>query len=225
MEKQSREIEILNTSLLFKILSEILFHIVFFVQSIVYLLVYQIKIEGRKNLTSVDKGILIANHLHYLDPGFAAQAVWPRRTYFTGLEDTFTNNRFFSYFIRALGGLPIPKKNPGRIVKVIGSILDNSNRFIHIFPEGELLIANRELQSFQKGAFSLAYFFEVPIIPIVEVQQKRRFWPAPKIIMIIGSPIYPSAYHELCDSKEERIKKMKRDARSFMQDTINLYFD
>ncbi len=225
MEKQNSEITILNTSPLFKIFSGILFFIVFCVQTIAYLLIYQLKVEGKENLTSMKQGILISNHLHYLDPGFAAQAIWPRRTYFTGMEKTFTSSKFFSLFIRALGGLPIPQKHPGRIVKVLGSILKNTNRYLHIFPEGEMLIRNKELQPFQKGAFSLAAFFEIPILPIVEIQKKRRFWPAPKIIMIIGKPMYPSDYLTSHHTKEERIAAMESDAKSFMQRTINLYFD
>jgi hypothetical protein len=44
------------------------------------------------------------------------------------------------------------------------------------------------LLEFQEGAFSLACFFEVPVIPVVITQKRHRFWPFVTIRVFIEQP-------------------------------------
>lgn len=188
MEKQNREIKLLNGSLLFSIASFLVFYFVFLLQSIVYRLFFGYEVKGKENLKSIEKAVFVSNHCHYLDPGFIASAVFPKKIYFTGLERTFAI-RGLSLFIRLLRSLPIPEDNPGRIVKSAGRLLNAKKPIsIHLFPEGTMLQKNTQLHDFHSGAFSLADFFKVPVVPITEMQIERRFF-FPKIILHVEKPI------------------------------------
>lgn len=188
MEKQNRKITLLNESRLFTVASSLVFHFVFLLQTIVYHLFFGYTVKGKKKLKSIEKAVFISNHCHYLDPGFIASAVFPKKIYFTGLEKTFRIHGF-SLFIRLLRSLPIPEDNPGRIVKSAGKILNAKKPVsLHLFPEGNMLQKNTHLHDFQTGACSLADFFKVPVVPITEVQIQRRFF-FPKIILYIENPL------------------------------------
>lgn len=190
-------------------------------QWIVFPIFFRIKIIGKNNLKKCTNAITISNHCHYLDPGLIAFAVCPRRIYFSGLENTF-NNPFFSFFIRCLGGFPIPNNNPGRIIKPIGKKLKKDKTFIHIFPEGELFSGNQLIKPFKTGCISLSLFFNTPIIPIVEIQKKKFSFLPPKVIIVIGEPIF---FSETSFNKERKksYKILTEEIRITMQDMINLY--
>ncbi len=224
MERPHREITIVPKSPFFRVISEINFHIVFLIQAAAYFLLFGISVRGRKHLRTVEKCIFISNHIHYLDPGFIAHAVWPRRTYFTGLEETFRGNRFFSFFIRTLGGFPIPEDNPGRIVREVGTIIRETSRQVHLFPEGKMHGDHASLLPFMPGAFSLACFFDIPVIPIVEVLRPRKHWPFPKVTLLIGEAVYPGEFRAGSSSKRETSARMQAALERRMQETLNLYF-
>ncbi|MCF7933174.1 MAG: 1-acyl-sn-glycerol-3-phosphate acyltransferase [Spirochaetia bacterium] len=223
MERPNSTITIFHTSRLFTTISEIIFHIVFILQSVVYVCCYRFRVRNRKHLKHTGQVIFVSNHLHYLDPGFVAEAIWPKRTYFSGLEETFTKNRLFSFFIRCLGGFPIPQDQPGRIIKPIGHILQQTDRSIHLFPEGRMFPHNENIAEFNSGAFSLALFFDLPVVPITEILRKRPFWPFPQVIMVIGTPVFPSEFNDPSASRAEHIEQFKDAVLLQMRETVSLY--
>ncbi|MGM0432356.1 MAG: lysophospholipid acyltransferase family protein [Spirochaetota bacterium] len=220
MERKNRPIKIFYRNPAVRFLFEIVFLITFLAQSIVYFVLFQLKVHGKEKLKAIESGILVSNHCHYLDPGFIAAAVWPKRVYFAGMEKTFRSNKLFSLFIRSLGGFPIPEGNPGRIVRPVGDTLRNTQRFVHFFPEGELHEYTTQLLPFQTGAFSLAYFFSVPVIPITEVQKKRKLWPLKRIELFIGDPMsLPYTEHAL-QTKKEYLSYVCTEVRKTMEQQL-----
>ena len=128
----------------------------------------------------------------------------------------------FSLFIRLLRSLPIPEKNPGKIIKPIGKLLRKKTPYsVHFFPEGEMLSGTQALREFKTGAFSVSRFFNIPIIPIVEIQIKRKFFP-PKIIIFIEKPLYASAFNEY-NSKKGNCEAAANYAFTVMEKRLNLY--
>jgi 1-acyl-sn-glycerol-3-phosphate acyltransferase len=209
--------KIFYTSFPVRIVFESVFMITFILQSVVYRLLFAYRVSGRHHLKDIDHAILVSNHNHYLDPGFAASAVWPRRCYFSGLEQTFRTNRIFSFFIRALGGFPIPENTPGEVVRPIGRILSRTRRFIHFFPEGRLHPYQEQLLDFQEGAFSLACFFQVPVIPVVITQKKHRLWPFTAIRVFIEKPC-------ICDEslgKKEAVRQLSQTTAQLMRQRLH----
>ncbi|MBL7005531.1 MAG: 1-acyl-sn-glycerol-3-phosphate acyltransferase [Spirochaetia bacterium] len=221
MEKQGGEITIIPESKLFSILSRIVYSFVFLLQLIVYPILFSFQVRGRSNLKGIRNAVFISNHCHYLDPGFIAAAVWPKKVFFTGMEKSFKIPGF-SLFIRLLRSLPIPEKNPGKIVRPIGNLMHKHTSYsVHFFPEGEMLRGSQTLRDFKTGAFSISRFFNIPIIPIVEIQIKRKFFP-PKIIMFIEKPLYASAFNEY-NSKKKKCAAAANFAFSVMEKRLNLY--
>lgn len=221
MEKQGSEITIIPESKLFYILSRIVYSFVFILQLIVYPLFFSFRVKGRSNLKGIRNAVFISNHCHYLDPGFVAATVWPNKVFFTGMEKSY-KNPVFSLFIRLLRSIPIPEKTPGKIIRPIGNLLHRSTpHSVHFFPEGVMLNGTQTLRAFKTGAFSVAHFFTIPIIPIVEIQIKRKFFP-PKIIMHIEKPFYVSTFNEVY-SKKNKCEAAANYAFSVMEKRLNLY--
>jgi 1-acyl-sn-glycerol-3-phosphate acyltransferase len=219
VERTNRPITIFYHALPIRILFEAIFFITFLAQSVAYRMVFGYKVSGTTHIKNIKHGILVSNHCHYLDPGFIASAIWPRRCYFSGMEQTFRGNILFSWFIRALGGFPIPDEHPGRIVRPIGEILKKKRRLIHFFPEGSMHPYHEHLLEFKTGAFSLANFFGVPVIPIVEIQRKRRPFPFAAIEMHILQPIYPDP----ALGRDAAIKDMQNRTEASMRKKLNQF--
>lgn len=211
---------------MFSIPSKIVFMIVFLLQTIVYHALFGFSIKGKKHLTVLTgKAILISNHSHYLDPGFVAQAIWPRRTLFTGMEKTFKMNRMFCWFISALGGVPIPDSNPGTIIKTANTIISDTPYFIHLFPEGEMTQRNRTLKPFKPGAFCLSVENDIPIIPIIICRSRRKLLPLDKITCYIEPAIYPPHIDlGTKGSKKHIVHSFSESTRALIQEKLNLYF-
>lgn len=220
MERPHREMKVYSHTPLHGIISWILYHLIMALQWIVYPTLFSIRVIGRHNLNQVTNGIIVSNHCHLLDPGFASYAIWPKRVYFTGMEETF-RIPVFSWFIRTLGGMPIPRRHPGRIVRPIGTIL-SCNAFVQIFPEGELDQGSQRVRPFLTGFSSLANFFEVPVIPITEVIVSRKFLPA-RVTLVIGEPIDMRRFHTQGVSRSTANKLATEYVRDLIQQTILLY--
>jgi len=221
MEKQGSEIVILPESKVFSVISRIVYGFVFLLQLIVYPLLFSFRVKGRQNLKGIRNAVFISNHCHYLDPGFVAASVWPHKVFFTGMEKSY-DNRGFSLLIRLLRSFPIPEKNPGKIIRPIGNLLNRRTpHSIHFFPEGEMFSGTQTLRELKHGAFSVSHFFNIPIIPIVEIQIKRKKFP-PKIIMYIEKPIYISTFNEH-KSKKEKCAAAANYSFSVMENRLNLY--
>jgi len=221
MEKQGSEITIIPESKVFSVISRIVFGFVFLLQLMVYPLLFSFRVRGKSNLKGIRNAVFISNHCHYLDPGFVAAAVWPNKVYFTGMEKSYENTGF-SLLIRLLRSFPIPEKIPGKIIRPIGKLVHKSTPYsIHFFPEGEMLSGTQTLREFKYGAFSISHFFNIPIIPIVEIQIKRKIFP-PKILMYIEKPIYISTFTEH-KSKKEKCTAAANYSFSVMEKRLNLY--
>ena len=136
-----KSLKTINSSLPFRCLSFVVFHLTLLLVVIFDTIVYTVSIEGRKNLR-VDKAFLVSNHTLYLDPALIAHVVFPRRTYYSALEETF-KRPFIGTYIRLLGAFPLPEKNPlPRVMRSLRKAL-TTRGLVHFFPEGELFHRTR----------------------------------------------------------------------------------
>lgn len=117
--------------------------------------------------------ILVSNHCMPLDPLFHGLAIFPRRTYFTLLEET-CEAPVLGAFVRLLGGIPLPRDRArlNDIEQAVAHAL-RTRGLIHFYPEGECFLGNQNLFPFKGGAFYFAIKFGVPVVPIVTVLKKR----------------------------------------------------
>lgn len=185
---------------------------------------YGLSIYGRRHLPEKN-AILISNHVFFLDPNLIAGAIFPKRTYFSVMEETFSMP-FFGMFIRLLGAFPLPNRNPLPIVfpKVKKAI---RRQLVHFFPEGVLYNHNQRIKPFRPGAFYLAYQLHVPVIPMTTVLTYRRiggkkltFLP-PKVTIVIGKAVHPGQFDDGVRTPRQIARSMAEHMRSIMQETID----
>jgi len=106
------------------------------------------------------------------------------------------------FYLRIIGGIPIPAPEEGlSAMKAFNNAFDEYNKlgcWFHIFPEAKRWDWYKPLRPFQKGAFTMAYKYNKPIIPFaVTYRERTGIWcllgpkEEPLTQVIIGAPIYP----------------------------------
>ena len=182
------------------------------------------------NLSTIDGGyFLISNHTLYLDPGVIAHAIFPKRTYFSAMAETF-ERPFLGGFIRLLGAFPLPERACfQRIMPAIEWAL-RRGRCVHFFPEGELTHRGQDPAEFHAGVFYLANRFDVPVLPVTLVIEDRYLLgvrlggPFIRVTVVIGEPIRASGNREASTKASESPKivanRMAYQAREQMRQSI-----
>ena len=130
------------------------------------------------------------------------------------------------WYMRSVGGIPIPPHEEGMTaMKRFNEAFDEFHRrgyWFHIFPETKRWDFYKPVRPFQKGAFTMAYKYNMPIIPCAITYRPRtgiyRLF-APKDIPLlqveIGEPIIPDTTQprraevdRLCTLSRNRIIQM-----------------
>jgi 1-acyl-sn-glycerol-3-phosphate acyltransferase len=224
-EVMEKKRPIINFSKPFKLASFLVFHAVMMLIIPFDLLVFSLRTKGRKN-AEVRRALLVSNHILYLDGPVILHTIWPRRSYFSALEET-CQIPFLGTFVRFLGAFPLPERNPMKQVLAPIKRALSERGFVHFFPEGELYRLNQHLKGFQDGVFFFSILTNVPVIPITLVTKKRRPFGKELSILphqvtsIVGEPVYPETFLRRGVSRKEAIVAMSRHLRQVMQETID----
>lgn len=165
-----------------------------------------LRIRGREILKKHKDGlkngaITIANHVFRLDCPCVLLAVNAKHT--TRIPMFAPNFRTKdSFFLNIVGGVPIPEPETGlSAMKKFNEAFDEFHRrgwWFHIFPEACRWDMYKPLRPFQKGAFTMSYKYNMPLLPCVITYRERKgifrlFGPKdlPLLTVTIGEPIYP----------------------------------
>lgn len=140
--------------------------------------VLRMRIKNRKILRKVwrkNGAVIVANHVHTLDSAMIGLAAFLKKPVFTSIPSNF-KLPVAGFLVNALGSVPIPTTlTEGRIFFYELSRLLRHRRFIHVFPEGELVRFDETLRPFKRGAFQLAVEAAVPVVPVRIVFKKRKW--------------------------------------------------
>ncbi len=130
----------------------------------------------------------VANHVHNVDAFMLTYPFYPQTPYFIALKHNF-EAFLVGGLVRVMRGIPLPEELSDfeRFSGQINDVLKNTNRKIHMYPEGEIAPFSRQLRPFKNGAFHFAVKNGVPVLPMVFVFPERRH-----IKLIVGKPIYCS---------------------------------
>ncbi len=197
----------------------ILYYMVAFpILNIMNFLIFNLKVEGRANLRGLRGTIFISNHVHFLDSGMIASAVFPRSI----IPVSHTGNfriPVAGWFVRRLGCIPIGENYSQRKAFILQSVakLEQGHSLL-IYPEGDLEQSPQSLEEFLPGAFLLAVKTDRPIVPLVITQRPakgiRRLWSRePFYHLHIGTPMYPAANI----SGKVRIAELNERAHAYFQ--------
>ena len=145
--------------------------------------------------------ITVSNHCYRHDAASVLNAV--HASYHTRIPMFAPNFRTKDqYFLLRVGGIPIPEADGGlSAMKAFNAAFDAYDKkgyWFHIFPEAKRWDWYKPLRPFQKGAFTMAYKYNKPILPCAITYRPRTgiwrlFGPKdePLTQVTIGAPIYP----------------------------------
>ena len=122
------------------------------------------------------------------------------------------------FYLRIVGGIPIPAAEAGlsamKAFNAAFAAYDKEGYWFHIFPEAKRWDWYKPLRPFQKGAFTMAYKYNKPIIPFAVTYRERTgiwrlFGPKdePLTQVVIGAPIYPDTTKPRAVETERLLKE------------------
>jgi 1-acyl-sn-glycerol-3-phosphate acyltransferase len=207
---------------LIRVLEHILIFIVVFPLSV---LRFGLKIEGRDILRKYralfkNGAMTISNHIHKWDLLFVLKAIRYRSVYFpVWKENLKTPDRGF---VRFTGGIPIPESIS--LMKCYNQAFDEIHarkKWMHAYPETAMFYFFQPIRPFKKGVFTMAYRYDLPVIPMAFSYRKPRFpftlvnlfrtiignQKLPMVTLRIGEPLL----FDTTLGRKEAVKKMRKD--------------
>jgi 1-acyl-sn-glycerol-3-phosphate acyltransferase len=167
--------------------------------------------------------ITICNHVYRLDCPCVLIAVNGAHT--TRIPMFAPNFRTKDgFFMRLAGGVPIPDSTTNMsALKKFNEAFDEFHRrgwWFHIFPEACRWDMYKPLRPFQKGAFTMSYKYNKPILPCVITFRERTgiyrlFGPKslPLLTITIGEPLLP----DTTQPRKIEVERLRTQAHTQMQ--------
>lgn len=169
--------------------------IIFFLPS---LIVYPVRVVGRKNLPKEGRLILSANHQTLNDPIIVGLKLI-RRFHYMGKAPLF-KNKLFAWFLKKMGAYPVHTSSSDiNAVKNTLQLL-NKDKALCIFPEGARLKTS-ESNELKSGVALFALKTKSPIVPAHFVRKTNAFVPN---TLIIGKPFHLSEMEEFKGKKIDK---------------------
>ena len=171
--------------------------------------------------------ITVSNHCHYFDTVFANYVLAPKRLYISVVQRNY-EVPFVRFVLRVLKAFPIPANPVGfkMITKPVGEALKRGYH-VHFLPEGELVHLSQTIHKFKLGAFHQAYLHQAPVVPMVYVMKRRKFFGKElppnfvKMTCVFGEAFYPPALQDGGRSfPKKELREMAEKVACWMEDTI-----
>jgi 1-acyl-sn-glycerol-3-phosphate acyltransferase len=151
------------------------------------------KVEGRENVPMTGPLILVANHVHVIDPILLVFG-FPRWITFVAKEELF-HSVFLRLWLRWAGSLPLQRDGK---VREKQRILDGAKKaldeglILGMFPEGGRS-HDGKLRKGKAGSAVIASKTDVPLLPVGVVGTDKVhgigwLWKRPRIVVRIGKP-------------------------------------
>lgn len=187
-----------------------------------------LRFKGRENLKKYKDvlsggAITIANHMYRLDCPCILLAVKAKHT--TRIPMFAPNfSTKDNFFLNVVGGVPIPPKEAGiTAIKKFNEAFDEFHHrgyWFHIFPEAARWDFYKPLRPFQKGAFSMSYKYNMPLLPCVITYRERtgiyRLFgkkSLPLLQVEIGAPIIP----DRTAPRGQEVERLREEAHHTME--------
>ncbi|HJX69224.1 MAG TPA: lysophospholipid acyltransferase family protein [Dehalococcoidia bacterium] len=151
------------------------------------------KAEGRENVPSTGPLILVANHVHVLDPIFLVFSL-PRWITFVAKEELF-RSLFLRLWLRWAGSLSLQRdgkvREKQKILESARKALDEG-LILGMFPEGGRS-HDGKLRKGKPGSAVIASKTDVPLLPVGVVGTDKIhgiswLWKRPPVVVKIGKP-------------------------------------
>jgi 1-acyl-sn-glycerol-3-phosphate acyltransferase len=165
------------------------------------------RIEGRENLPLTGPLVLVANHVHVLDPLLLVFGL-PRWITFIAKEELF-HSLFLRFWLRWAGTLPLQRG--GKVVEK-QRILEGARKALEegmilgMFPEGRRS-QDGKLRKGKPGPAVIASKTDTPVLPVGiagtdKIHGISWLWKRPPIVVTIGKPFrLPPADNKISKSQ------------------------
>ncbi len=162
-------------------------------------LIFGLRFKGKENLKKhkdelKDGAITVCNHAYRWDFLAVWQASGQLRIWYPAWADNFQTRDRDN--MRSTCGIPVPKSVGGlKKFNLAFDELHERKAWIHVFPEECRWNNYKPLRPFRKGAFTFAYKYKMPIVPMVLTYRPRTgiykfFGKGPLYTINIGEPMY-----------------------------------
>ena len=158
--------------------------VVKFVIHILVLIVYRVKIVGKKNIPTTGSALLCPNHVHAFDSVCIVATL--KRPVRALAKESLYRYRFLKWLAKIFGIYPVNQKNSAISAIKIAFKLLKEEELVLIFPEGTRNGMKKGVKP-KDGAVNIAIKADVPIIPI-GVQGSFKVFR--KVKINIGKPLY-----------------------------------
>lgn len=214
----------IDKSLGYKINNIFGFFVKWFLVAVWNRLHFGLKIEGRRNVTMhknalADGALCICNHVFVFDAMGVYQAVRRFKKLWIPMFAKHFNGKNH-WFMRYSGGIPIPETRGG--IRKFNEAFDeyhNQKDWFLIFPESVRWNMYAPIRPFKRGAFSMAYKYKIPIIPLVYSYRRRvgiyRLFGSthtPCVTLHVGEPIF----FETSAPRKEEVERVRKLAHETM---------
>lgn len=164
---------------------------------------FGIKYKGRDVLKRYKKEfsdglVCVSNHCFPWDAAAICQAT--RHTFWIPMLSEHFNSRN-GWLLRHFGGIPVPDDFGGlRKFNQAFDTIHERKEWILIFPEARNWNFYKPLKPFRKGAFSMAYRYNCPILPVnISYRERKGIYKlfadpkVPLLTLTLGEPIFPDS--------------------------------
>ena len=184
---------------------------------------FGVRFEGKKRLKEYkdlfrNGAMTVCNHVYRWDMVCVFDAMKFRKMWFPIYGEHLMGND--SWFMRYAGGIPVAQTRGG--MKAFNEAFDELHRrrqWLHVFPEASSWRHYVPVRPFQKGAFTMAYKYDIPVIPCVITYRPRTGLyrltgkkNTPLMTLHIGTPVIPDTSRP----RKEEVSRLLRESHSQM---------
>ena len=196
------------------------YYICFILAYIPLLILYPIRVIGKKNIPKKGKMILCCNHQSNADVPLIATRLCRRRYRYMAKESLF-KNKFLGAVLKSWGGYPIKRGETDlqAVKKTLGYLKDD--KAVCIFPEGTR-VTTSDQNNLKDGVILFALKSKAPIVPSIMVRKPRIFR---RNRLVVGAPFNLSEMEEFKDKRinDELIAKGKEILHNRMFELLEKY--
>lgn len=188
-------------------------------------LCFGFRMKGRDILKKYKKelakgGVSVCNHVKREDAVMVCHALNKFRSIHLPVYAKHMNNNGFYWMLHSMGGVPVAETMGG--MKKFNEAFDKFHEkgdWIHVFAEEVRWDLYPYIRPFRKGAFTMAYKYNCPLVPLVITFRERKGFfklTGPKDLPLFTIEILEPVFPDKSQRRETEVLRMLKEAHARM---------